>query len=246
MKVERKLKESVAEMDGRFHFGHCIRISGPSQCGKTCTLQKILCTPSYFYPHPPKTVVWISGSGVRDEKLEEKIRACYPQSEFHYEIPDSDAIPEMVREHDFWVFDDAASELKNNTGFTNFFTKTAHHKNCLMAYLTQNAYESGADAVTRARNCNYQIYFPNKSDVRWERSLGDQLLGNASLFKQMFAHATKQPYSCLLCDNRATTAKQQQFIANAFFPTAEQPTKFLLPNARNGPREFHFQLPRLP
>ena len=47
--------------------------------------------------------------------------------------------------NDFWVFDDIASELKNNACFTNFFTKTAHHKNYLMAYLTQNAYEPGPD-----------------------------------------------------------------------------------------------------
>ena len=43
------------------------------------------------------------------------------------------------------------SELKNNTCFTNFFTKTVHHKNCLMAYLTQNVYELGVDSVTRSR-----------------------------------------------------------------------------------------------
>ena len=57
-----------------------------------------------------------------------------------------------------------ASELQNNICFTNFFTKTAHHKSCLMAYLTQNTYESGSDGVTRSRNCAYQVYFNNKAD----------------------------------------------------------------------------------
>ena len=87
-------------------------------------------------------------------------------------------ISEMVQEQDFWVFDDMASELKNNTCFTNFFTKTAHHKNCLMAYLTQNAYEAGVDRVTRSHNCAYQVYFNNKVDCHWIRVLGDQLTSN--------------------------------------------------------------------
>ena len=71
-------------------------------------------------------------------------------------MPASEEISEMVQEYDFWVFDDMASELKNNTCFTNFFTKTAHHKNCLMAYLTP-----------------YQAYFDNKADCRWICVLGN-------------------------------------------------------------------------
>ena len=62
--------------------------------------------------------------------------------------------------------------------YQNFFTKIAHHKNCLMAYLTQNAYELGPNGVTRSRNCAYQVYFNNKADWRWIHVLGDQLTGN--------------------------------------------------------------------
>ena len=111
----------------------------PSQCGKTSTLCRLLTSKEYFYPCPPKRVMWVSGSGVQGENIENKI--MYPASQFFYQVPED--ISEMVQEYDFWVFDDMASELKNNTCFTNFFSKTAHHKNCLMTYLTQNAYELG-------------------------------------------------------------------------------------------------------
>jgi uncharacterized protein YchJ len=103
---------------------------------------------------------------VADSNLESKILKLYPASQFFYQVPASEDISEMVQEYDFWVFDDMAGELKNNTCFTNFFTKTAHHKNCIMAYLTQNAYEPGPNGVTRSRNCAYQIYFNNKADCR--------------------------------------------------------------------------------
>ena len=137
--------------------------------------------------------MWVcGGSGVKDEQLESKIKQLYPCSQFFYQVPEN--IPELTRQYDFWVFDDMASELKRNTGFTNFFTKTAHHKHCLMAYLTQNAYEQGPDAATRTRNCAYQVYFSNKADVRWIRVLGDQLIGNHKLFARMFQTATARPY----------------------------------------------------
>ena len=79
----------------------------------------------------------MSGLGAPNESIESKIKTIYPTSQFFYQVPEN--ISEMVQEYDFWVFDDMA----------NYFAKTAHHKNCLMAYLTQNAYEPGVDGVTR-------------------------------------------------------------------------------------------------
>ena len=127
----------------------------------------------------------------------------------------------------FLGFDDMVSELKSNSRFINLFTKTAHHKNCLMAYLIQNAYEQGPDAATWTRNSAYQVYFNNKADVRWIRVLGDQLIGNHKLLARMFQIAMPWPHDCLLCDNRATTP-EEQFIANSFFPTEENLTHFLI------------------
>ena len=201
-------------MNGRFHFGYCIRIVGPSQCGKTVSLVALLKQKSYFYPQPPKRIMWITGSPVRDEALENEVLLHYPESQFFHEIPHN--LNELIQAYDFWVFDDMSAELKNNTCFTNFFTKMAHHCQCLMAYLTQNAYEPGKDATTRARNCAYQIFFNNKADIRWIRLLGQQLLHNSKLFNDMFQYTTREPYSCLLIDNRTMTPSNEQFIGDAF------------------------------
>jgi uncharacterized protein YneR len=167
-------------MEGRFQFGHCIRLAGPSRCGKTQTLLKLLGNKKSFYPCPPKRVVWVSGSGVVDTNLENAIKALYPMNQFFNEVPEE--ITSLVQEYDFWVFDDLASEFKSNTEFTNFFTKIAHHKHCIMAYLSQNPYEKGTDTTTRTRNCLYHIYFENKADCRWILTFGDKLLGNVPQF----------------------------------------------------------------
>jgi hypothetical protein len=214
-------------MNGRFVFGHCIRLSGPSQCGKTITLCKLLGDACYFSPHAPLRVMWVSGSGSRDEKVENMISALYPKSKFFYTVPESEQLVNMVQPFDFWVFDDMAAELKNNTAFTNFFTKTAHHKNCIMAYLTQNAFEAGKDAVTRTRNCAYQIYFKNKGDGRWVNVVGQQLTGNVRQFRAMFDAATPGAYDCLLVDNRADNPKHEQFWANPFSRDVDNPPYIL-------------------
>ena len=114
--------------------------------------------------------------------------------------------------------------------FYKFFTKAAHHKNYLMAYLTQNACEWGVEYVTRSHNCAYQVYFNNKVDCRWVHVLGDQLTSNYKQFACMFKEATKHPYDCLLCDNRETTPAYEQFIGNAFTATEQDPTYFMVPH----------------
>jgi hypothetical protein len=215
----------MKSMEGRFQHGFCIKLAGPSNCGKTCTLLKLLEKKHYFTPQPPSRIIWISGSGVRDVEMESKIMSQYPDSEFHYQIPDD--IENMARPFDLFVFDDLSGELQNNAGFTNCFTKVAHHKNCIFVYLTQNAFEKGRDATTRTRNCSYQIYFNNKTDVRWVRVLGDQLMGDSKKFTAIFKKAMHGPFSCLLVDNRPSTPPNEQFIGNAFEPTRENPCYFL-------------------
>jgi hypothetical protein len=61
--------------------------------------------------------MWVSGLGVQDKVIENNIKAMYPLSQFLYMVPD-EIIP-LVKEYNFWVFDDMASELKNNSEFTN-------------------------------------------------------------------------------------------------------------------------------
>ena len=46
----------------------------------------------------------------------------------------------------------------------------------------------------------------------------------------MLKEATKRPYDSLLCDNRATTPANEQFIGNAFTATEQDPTYFLIPH----------------
>jgi hypothetical protein len=175
--------------------------------------------------------MWISGSDTIDEKLETLIKSHYPESQFFYGSPDCQKLRKMVRKHDAWVFDDLAGELATDREFTSFFTKTAHHKECIMFYLSQNPFEKSKESVTRTRNCAYQVYFNNNADMRWIGDVGQQLLGNSRLFGDMFQSVMKESYDCLLCDNRATTKKEDgQFIGHPFSATEENPTCYLIPH----------------
>ena len=76
-------------MNGRIQHGYCIQFAGPSQCGKTSTLCKLLASKEYFYPCPPKRVMWVSGSGAPNESIESKIKTIYLASQFFYQVPEN-------------------------------------------------------------------------------------------------------------------------------------------------------------
>jgi hypothetical protein len=165
-----------------------------------------------------------------------RILSLYPTSIFLLRPPEEEELQTMMQPFDMWIFDDLCSELQNCKSFTNFFTKWVHHLKqeeggVLMVYITQNPYEKGSDAVTRARNCGYHAYFPNNGDMRWEKNMGDQLLGNAKLFRKMFAYATEnRENSCLLVDCRPGNPRDNKFIMNPFFSSEEDPVQILIPS----------------
>ena len=44
----KQLVQHIIIMNGRFQFGHAMRLAGPSQCGKTSTLCKLLASKEFF------------------------------------------------------------------------------------------------------------------------------------------------------------------------------------------------------
>ena len=68
-------------MNGWIQHGYCIRFAGPSHCGKTSMLCKLLASKEQ-HPCPPKRVMWVSGSGAPNESIESKIKTIYTASQF--------------------------------------------------------------------------------------------------------------------------------------------------------------------
>lgn len=217
-------------MEGIFEFRNSCKISGPSLCGKTVALTKLLTNKKFFYPRPPMRIMWVTGSDAVDEELVNLLMKHYPDSQFFYGKPDCASLRQTVRQYDVWVFDDLAGELADDREFSMFFTKTTHHMGCFTFYLTQNPFDNGREAVTRTRNCAYQIFFKNNADIRWEKVVGTQLLNNGPLFQRMLNEALVKPYSFLLCDNRATsTFERGRIIANALSTDEENPICYYTP-----------------
>ena len=152
---------------GKFKQKHSIILSGPSQCGKTSWLLKLLSTPSYF-DIPPARVVWCSRTTTEDIKSFLQQRYI---SKFYETLPSS----KEARPNDFWVIDDLAGPLRDSPELTDFFTLGVHHKQCMMAYLTQDLFLKGKENATRTKNAHMIVIFKDPRNALGVEILGRQI-----------------------------------------------------------------------
>ena len=185
-------------------------LSGPSGCGKTSWILNLLSKPEFF-DIPPQRIVWCSRTTTDDIKIHLQQR---------YSCKFFDTLPSLseVRENDFWVIDDLAGPLKDSQELTDFFTMGAHHKHCMMAYLTQDLFSKGKENTTRTKNAHMIVIFKDPRNARGVEILGQQFFPRSpKVMSDVFKDATKsKPYSHVVLDFLQETPEAERICSNIF------------------------------
>ena len=193
---------------GKFKQNHSIILARPSGCGKTSWVLKLLQRPDYFNI-PPKRVVWCS----KTDPPAELFSLGYPVKLFT-------TLPELdeAREHDLWVIDDLASELRTSKTLTEFFTLGVHHRKCIMTYLTQDIFSGGPENTTRTKNCHYLVAFKDPRNAKGVDHLGVQIFPrHPKTLSSMYEEATEEKaHSFLLMDFLQATHRGDRYCSNIF------------------------------
>ncbi len=194
--------QHVFDFDLSLRHPFTAMVVGPTQCGKTQLVLRILkCASTYICP-PPERIVWCYGcyqDAFRDMR---NVAGEECRIEFHEGLPDADAVLDGRRT--LLIIDDLMSET--DTRVTNIFTKGSHHKNASVLYISQNLFNKGRENRTICLNTHYLILFKNPRDVAQIAHLGRQMFPDrAKFFREAFADATSSPYGYLLVDLKTTT-----------------------------------------
>lgn len=178
-------------------------VVGPTQCGKTQFMLKMLRCASTFIHPPPERIVWCYGcyqDAFRDMGRNDSSSPC--DIEFHEGLPDVDMLDGSKRT--LMIIDDLMSETDSRV--TNIFTKGSHHKNASVVYISQNLFNKGRENRTISLNTHYLVLFKNPRDTSQIAHLGRQMFPErVKYFRDAFADATSQPYGYLLVDLKTTT-----------------------------------------
>ena len=190
-------------------------VSGPSSCGKTTLLKKILLKYCYQYNVYFFFKNW--------QPLYEDIAFEHPKVRFfHYNVEnnknynDDNLLEKMiisVPAHSTFVFDDGREASKAQI-IEDFFTRMCHHYNCNVFLLTQNLFDPKIRVM--ARNASYMIIFRSPRDAAQIRCLAYQIYlecDKAKALIKTFHEITSKPFGYMLLDFKPGTRDDRRIAS---------------------------------
>lgn len=193
------------KMDTRWSHPFRAQFCGGSSSGKTFFTHKFLENAQTLILPPPEYILWFYGEY---QPLYDTILRTVPNIEFIEGFPsDVDSVLN-VSKRGVIIIDDLMQELANDDRLSKLYTKTSHHKNVSIIFLTQNLFYGGSNKTLRtvSLNTEYFLLLKNPRDASQITSLAKQMYpGNVHFLQESYRDATKEPYSYLLIDLKMTT-----------------------------------------
>ncbi len=229
--VARKTK-NMDGFDLRFKLPSNLLAVGPTSCGKTSWLKKlvkdrgIMCSPVpecmiLFYKEFQPAYADMERR-MNDDMREKRFCKFSSMPESVEEMKDiletfPRALPKIV------VFDDFLDEV--GSVLKHFFTVLTHHYNCLTVFLCQNMFSAKSELRMLSINSQYMILFNNPRDRSAVSHLAKQVYpGKVHRLNDAYAAATSErPYGYLLLDFHQQQNNSVR-LRSHIFPD-EQPTR---------------------
>jgi hypothetical protein len=199
----------MSDLDFSFKHPTTIQVSGPSRCGKTRLVLRIL-EKQVIHPFPTR-ILWVYSEWQKDYK---EAAFIYPHIEFVQGWQDDIYDRIKPNERNLLIVDDQMDEAGSSKTLTKLFTKGSHHRNLTILYLLQNMYNSGSSQRTVSLNSHYNVVFRNSRDASQFRTLAHQMHpGNAKWLIQAFDDATSEPYGYLVLDHHPESDKDKRVVS---------------------------------
>jgi hypothetical protein len=197
-----------------------IALLGPTQCGKTTFVSRlILNAKDMFLPPPIKLYYCYTAWQSLFEKLKEKVT-------FHEGLPSktlmddwsSDSVPIVV------ILDDLMDQIVSNKEVLQYVTVMSHHRNITLIMMFQNIYPPGKYARTISLNCHYLVLFNNARDKLQVMNLGRQIMPGKTAFYMDAYEKAMNMCRCnyLVTDLHPQTNKEFR-IRTRIFPDDNEP-----------------------
>lgn len=197
-----------------FYFKHptTIQISGPTGCGKTFFVRRMLIE-RLIDPFPTR-IIWVYSEWQDDYDM---VRANLPHIEFIEGWREDIYTSIQPDERNLLILDDQMDEAGDSKTLAKLFTKGSHHRNLTIIYLVQNVFNQTKSQRTVSLNSHYNVVFRNKRDTSQFRTLAYQMCPeNGRWLLDVFNYCTRRPHGYLILDLHPTTDEEDSVLTNIF------------------------------
>ena len=197
-------------MDFNFKHPTTIQISGPTGCGKTWFVRRIL-EEQLIQPLPTR-IIWVYSEWQSDY---EHVRITFPHVEFVEGWREDLYASIRPDDRNLLILDDQMDEAGDSKTLSKLFTKGSHQRNLTVIYLVQNVFNQSKSQRTVSLNSHYNVVFRNRRDASQFRTLAYQMCpDNARWLLDAFKCATRKPQGYLILDHHPLTDEESSVLTN--------------------------------
>jgi len=181
-------------------------LAGPTGCGKTRFVFKLVDNVGRMIDPPPSRIVYCYG------EYQQLFRE-YSDVVFRQGLPDvtdfDGSEPVLL------IIDDLMNEVDESVA--NIFTRGSHHRNVSVILLVQNLFHKNKHVRTISLNSHYLVLYKNPRDASQIANLFRQMYPTRWRFAvEAYKDATREPYSYLLVDLRPDQDEVLRLRTNVF------------------------------
>ena len=187
-------------------------LSGPSRCGKTFFVADLLQNLPTISKDPASFVIYVYKSW--QWKFDEMKHLV------HVFIEDDEKVVENIKTYAtgksvLVVFDDMINSKSLST-LAPLFTVHGRHMNMSLVFLTQRMFVNDEYFRQISGNCDYFCVFKNPRKVNEIRELAKQLTPGSLELLNIYAMATKEPYSYLFINLTQECPESLKYTSHLF------------------------------
>ena len=171
-----ELQESSFQLK---HPTTCL-IAGPTGCGKTRFVARLLQSVGMITPTPGR-IVWVYGEW---QPTYDSLKATL-SIEFRKNCLDAELYESFSpAENNVLILDDQMSNasISQRRSMLQLFTQGSHHRNLTIIYIVQNLFDQGSTSRTISLNSQYMVLFKNPRDSAQIRYLERRCIQRTTSF----------------------------------------------------------------
>lgn len=215
---------NCSDDDLKFQCPSAVCISGPSQCGKSTLIVKLIKQRQQMFSHNFTKCFYCQPVNLclKNNPIFEQILKFFPTAELICGLPDVTKLAlDSDESHKLLIINDLMSQVLESAEIVNLLSVQIHHSNITALITLHNVYFTSKFSKTIRRNFNYNIFFYNRLDLQELKCLSIQLGKSPNFLQECFNFLTsKFPHenAYLLIDGHYKSKIKSLYVRSHIFP----------------------------
>jgi len=215
---------SLTNNDLKFQTPFAMSVCGPSQCGKSEFIVKLVENRHLLFDVDFERIVYCAPESLalRHNPIFQRIKNSFATAELNIGLPDLLKLNLTLTNNPvLLIVEDLMKPFLENEDMLNLLTAGVHHHSVTTVFSMQDYYHHSRHRLTFMKNCAYRVIFYNRLDLTEIRTISVQIAANPKFLIESFEFLKSEypddpPY--IIFDGSGKSPLKNLFVRSRIFP----------------------------